>query len=66
MIELEIKGMTCGHCKAAVENALTSVTGVSDVVVQLEAGKASVTGGADLNALIAAVIAEGYEARVAA
>ncbi len=66
MIELEITGMTCGHCKTAVENALKSVSGVSDVTVELEAGKASVTGLADLKALIAAVTEEGYQARVAA
>jgi copper chaperone len=66
MIELEITGMTCGHCKAAVENALKSVAGVSDVSVQLEAGKASVKGQTDVAALIAAVAEEGYQARVAA
>ena len=58
--------MTCGHCKTAVENALKSVAGVKDVNVQLEPGKANVTGQMDVTALIAAVTEQGYQARVAA
>ena len=33
---LKVEGMTCGHCKAAVEKALKAVDGVEDAVVSLE------------------------------
>ena len=32
MIELKVTGMTCGHCEAAVDKALTALPGVSRVV----------------------------------
>ena len=65
-IELPVSGMTCGHCKAAVETALKSVGGVSDAQVNLGEGKATVHGdGLDTEALIAAIVEEGYGARVA-
>jgi copper chaperone len=65
-IELNVSGMTCGHCKAAVEKALKNVNGVADVNVNLEAGKAEVKGeNVSLEALVAAVTEEGYTARVA-
>jgi copper chaperone len=66
-IELNVTGMTCGHCKAAVEGALQKIDGVKAVRVNLEHGKAIVEGDhLEPNALIAAVIEEGYSAQVAA
>jgi len=66
MIELQIDGMSCGHCKAAVEKALTGVDGVERVVeVNLETGRATVDGTATAEALIAAIAEEGYEAKIA-
>jgi len=66
MIELRIDGMSCGHCKAAVEKALAGVKGVDRVVeVDLESGRAIVEGDAPAEALIAAVTEEGYEAKTA-
>jgi copper chaperone len=64
MTTLIVEGMTCGHCKAAVERALTGVEGVTHVDVDLEKGRASIEGGA-LDALVAAVSDEGYAARQA-
>ena len=65
-IELNVSGMTCGHCKSAVESALKSVAGVSTVEVDLAAGKATVDGeGVKLEALVAAVADEGYSASAA-
>ena len=61
MTELDIQGMTCGHCKKAVEEALSSVDGVTHVDVDLDAGTAKVEGGS-LDAMIAAVSEEGYTA----
>lgn len=40
---LNIKGMTCNHCKSAVQNALTELDGVSEVNVDVEKGKADVS-----------------------
>ncbi len=65
-IELNVSGMTCGHCKAAVESALKAVAGVSAVAVDLAGGKATVDGeGVQLEALVAAVAEEGYSASAA-
>ena len=36
-IQLKVEGMSCGHCKAAIEKAL-NVDGVKDVKVNLEEG----------------------------
>ncbi len=40
---LTVEGMSCGHCKAAVEKALKSVDGVENAVVDLSSKKADVT-----------------------
>jgi copper chaperone len=65
-IELNVTGMTCGHCKAAVETALKNVEGVNLVQVDLASGKANVEGAhVNTDALIAAVIEEGYSAQLA-
>ena len=61
MTELNIKGMTCNHCKSAVENALKSVDGVNNVEVDLENGVARVDGAAVASDMIQAVEAEGYQ-----
>ena len=66
MTELQITGMTCGHCTAAVKKALEKVSGVASADVDLAAGRATVSGTAPLDALIAAVQDEGYQAAPAA
>ena len=64
MIELEVKGMTCGHCEMAVRKALARVPGVTEVVkVDRTVNRVAVEGTPDAAALVAAVKAEGYEAR---
>ncbi|OZU89121.1 copper-binding protein [Virgibacillus indicus] len=40
---LDVKGMTCGHCKMSVEGALNELDGVSVVEVDLNSGKVEVT-----------------------
>ncbi|EYB67250.1 heavy metal transport/detoxification protein [Deinococcus phoenicis] len=64
-IELNITGMTCGHCQAGVAKALKSVPGVTDAQVDLGASKAVVQGNAEPQQLVAAVVEEGYGAQVA-
>jgi copper chaperone len=65
-MELTIEGMTCGHCSAAVKQALESVDGVHEASVDLEAGRAVVRGDAEVGALVRAVEEEGYRAALAA
>ena len=63
-IKIEVKGMTCGHCTGAVEKALAGVPGVENVVeVNKDSSLAVVNGTADVQALVAAVVEEGYEAK---
>jgi copper chaperone len=62
---LQVAGMTCGHCVAAVTEELSAIEGVSAVDVDLVPGGASavsVTSAADLNpdAVEAAVEEAGY------
>jgi copper chaperone len=66
MTRLDVQGMTCSHCSAAVKRALEAVPGVESATVDLDAGHASVTGSAPVDALIAAVVDEGYQAAPAA
>lgn len=65
-IQLEVTGMTCGHCQSAVLKALKAVSGVQDAQVDLASGKAFVEGSPDPQQLLVAVQEEGYTARVLA
>ena len=63
---LQVSGMTCEHCVAAVSRELTVIDGVSDVSVQLNAGgvtPVTVTSSGPLSpeAVAAAVDEAGYE-----
>ncbi|WP_339227429.1 copper chaperone CopZ [Oceanobacillus sp. FSL K6-2867] len=40
---LDVKGMSCGHCKMSVEGALNKLDGVTDTEVDLDSGKVEVT-----------------------
>lgn len=63
-VQLQITGMTCGHCVAAVTKALKSVPGTQDVQVDLASGYATVQSSAGPEALVKAVEEEGYGATV--
>jgi len=41
MPEITVKGMSCGHCVAAMTKAMTSLPGVSNVAVDLGSGRVS-------------------------
>ena len=58
---IKIEGMSCGHCKAAVEKALKDVGGVETAVVDLEKKQAVVTGSAAMEAMREAVEDAGYD-----
>lgn len=59
--ELEIRGMTCGHCVRAVEEALTAVAGVRKAEVSLGRARVEADDGVTREALAAALAEESYE-----
>ncbi|WP_394752897.1 heavy metal translocating P-type ATPase [Crenothrix sp.] len=63
-LRLSILGMTCAGCVSAVESALKSVPGVTEVAVNFADHSARVKGRADPDALIVAVKNAGYDAAV--
>jgi len=66
-IELKVDGMTCSHCSANVSRTLQEMSGVTDVQVDLGAGKATI-GGSDLDAAALAGRVEelGYQVTIVA
>lgn len=68
-VELKVDGMTCGSCVSAASRALAAVPGVEAVDVRLDSGTATVRGAevaVHAPALLSALAAAGYPARVAA
>jgi copper chaperone len=62
-ITYTVNGMSCGHCKAAVEQEVGQVTGVEFVDADLDSKLVVVRGeGLDDAALRAAIDEAGYEA----
>ncbi len=63
MPEIKVKGMSCGHCAAAVTRALQSLPGVTKVEIDLASGRVRYEASAPVSpgALAAAVKAAGYE-----
>lgn len=67
-LKLVVTGMTCGHCKVKVEQALQAVPGTFGAAVFLEDGEAEVefdAARAAADQYVAAVRAAGYQAAVA-
>ncbi|MFW1816864.1 heavy metal translocating P-type ATPase [Acinetobacter guillouiae] len=61
--ELSIDGMTCASCVSRVEKALKAVPGVKEANVNLATERATITGTANVTALIAAIDKAGYDAK---
>ncbi len=63
MPEIKVKGMSCGHCAAAVTKALQSLPGVTEIQVDLASGRVAYQSAAPVSrADLARVIkAAGYE-----
>jgi len=60
---LLVEGMSCGHCKAAVEKAVGALNGVEKVEVDLENKEVQIEYNADfitLDAIKATIEGEGY------
>lgn len=65
-VQLEVAGMSCGHCVHAVQEALSGVEGVSVESVSIGKATVSVPDDVKIGALIDAVADAGYEASEAA
>jgi copper chaperone CopZ len=58
-----VDGMSCGHCRTAVDTEVTKVAGVAAVDVALEHGLVRVHGAdVDPAAVVAAIDEAGYDA----
>lgn len=56
-----VPGVTCGHCKMAIENEVGQVPGVERVEVDIEAKRVAIDGTAEEDAILAAIAEAGYE-----
>ena len=61
-IELKVRDMTCAKCVNHVSEALEREPGVERALVDLETGRAMVSGDADPDRLIAVLDEAGYPA----
>jgi copper chaperone len=60
VLQLNVSGMTCAHCVKAVTRAVRAVPGAGAVQVDLAAGRVTVQGTPDAEAVRAAIAGEGY------
>ncbi|ERG67170.1 MULTISPECIES: copper chaperone CopZ [Exiguobacterium] len=60
---LKVEGMTCNHCKAAVEGALTELDGVESAIVSLQDHRVDVIHNDKISkqAMIEAIEEQGYD-----
>ena len=65
-MKLSIPDMSCGHCKAVVEKTIAGQDPAARVVVDLRAKTVDVSSSVALEAILAALAAEGYPAVPAA
>ena len=61
--QLQVAGMSCGHCVSAVQKAIQAIDPKAQVRVELETGRVEVSSEQPRGALIAAIASAGYEAR---
>jgi copper chaperone CopZ len=64
ILDLPVRGMTCGNCARSVEQTLASTPGVTKVSVELESGRAAIEYDPSLvtrEVLVNAVRELGYE-----
>lgn len=63
MYELNIEGMTCGHCVSRVTQAIKSVDSAAKVEVDLSRKYVRITSGYNLTDLTEALAEAGYPAK---
>lgn len=64
MTLLSVPDMSCGHCKASVEEALARIPGTAPVTVDLPGRQVEVGGSAAPDALVKALDEIGFPARI--
>jgi len=57
----DVPGISCGHCKAAIEAEVSALAGVTSVTVDVDARTVAVDGDATDDAVTAAIDEAGYE-----
>lgn len=62
--ELQVEGMSCGSCVKHINAALQPLAGVGEVTVDLASGRVKVTGDAQSDVLLSALMEAGYPASV--
>lgn len=60
--EIEIQGMTCGHCASSISKELAAVSGVHVIEVNHQTGKAVIEGESSEQELAEAIDRAGYQA----
>ncbi|MCW2308153.1 cation transporter [Rhodobium gokarnense] len=62
MISLNVTGMSCNHCVAAVKKAVTDVDPAAEVAVDLQAGRVDIASATKEKATLSQAIEDaGYE-----
>ena len=61
-VSFNVPGVSCGHCRSAIESEVATVSGVESVEVDLDAKTVTVRGEPlDEQAIVAAIDEAGYE-----
>ena len=66
MLTLSVPDMSCGHCKASVEAALSALSDAGTITVDLPARRVVLSGDAAPQGVLAALDAVGFPAQVVA
>jgi copper chaperone len=61
MTTIQIKGMSCQHCANSVQKALTAISGIDHIQIDLAKGEATFDGQADIQVLTEAISKIGFE-----
>ena len=61
-----VPGITCGHCRSAIEQEVGALDGITSVAVDIDTKLVTVVGSAADDAVRAAIVEAGYEADPAA
>ena len=63
MLNFQVEGMSCDHCRSAVTAAIRRVAPQARVEVDLDSGQVTVAEAGDREAVAAAIRSAGYETR---
>lgn len=61
MLEVNVSGMSCGHCVKAVTQAVQELNSEAVVDIDLNSGKVNITGVSDMAAVSHAIEETGFE-----